>query len=387
MRRSISLAGMGQTAASADASNTRVLPGALALVALLGALIVGPVLYLPSFGQRADARVADKQERFALTEGGWWRHELEITYKYRAADAASDMTVSDLVDESTFDALRVGDTVAVLYSPIAFLRYAHPYGSKIERASTWSRFFPSTDDVTTMDLVLAGLAIALAVVAYRTNQALIVGAATAAVATVCSAVVLLGPFVLALLFGMWFATRRATFGWGLVAALFLTPQLLWVRIPHPPSAVSGAAQHASGRVRDVRTVPAVWPGYDTSGERLPQPFDIADVVFTPPGSARGVHIVDRVDTGTVPLRRGETVSLVYPIDAPERGRLAAGERSYDRRFFTYVMEITYGGAATLAFVVAPAWLLLARWFRRLPIVRRVVEAPTPARDDERDDEH
>jgi hypothetical protein len=284
------------------------------------------------------------------------------------------MIVTDLVDPMAFAALRVAEETPIRYNPIPLLRHTHPYGSTIERASTWSRFLPSTDDVTTTDLMLAALAIALAIVAYRTNQSLIVAAATAAVATVCTAVVLIGPFALALVFGLWFARRRAAFGWGLLAALLLTPPLLWARIPHPPPAASGAVAHASGRVRDVRTVTAVWSGDDEGGQRLPQSFDVADVVFTPPGSAHEVHVVDRVDSGSVPLRRGATASLVYTVGAPESGRLAAGARTYDRQLFRHVIEITYGGAAVIVFVIVPAWLLLTRVFRALPIVTRVVNA-------------
>jgi hypothetical protein len=351
-----------------------VLRGVLALLMLVGALTAGPLVLLQVAGVRAEARVVDKQERFELNEGGWRTHILEIAYRYRPSGAATDMTVADVVDAGTFARLHKDDTVSIRYSPIALLRHTRRYGSTIEGTSAWAGFFPPTDDVATADLLLMVLTIALAAIAYKTSQPVIVGAAAAAVTTMCSAVVLLGPFALAMLFGAWRATRRAAFGWGLLAALVLTPELLWARIPHPPAPPAASVRRAAGYVREARTVAAVWPGYRSSGQWLPQPFDVADVVFTPAGATHALHVVDRIDSGSVVLRRDGAVIVVYPADAPERGRLMEGTRTYDRRLFNYLIEISYGWAALLALVVAPAWSLAMKWWRGLPVVRRVADA-------------
>jgi hypothetical protein len=361
------------TDAAANTSVARALAGVAAFAALLAGLAGGPLVYLQTAGVLDRATIVDTQERFELLDGGSWQHVFEITYRYRPEGAVTDMTVADGVDPNTFAHLRTGESVPIRYNSVALLRSIHGYGSMIEGASVWTRFFPATDDVSTTDLLLIGLTVALAVVAYRTNQSWLVAVAAAAVSTVCSAVVIMGPFALALLFGAWRGTRRAALGWGLLAALFLIPQLLWARSPHPPAPPAGSLRQAAGRARDVLTVRAVWPGDHRSGQHLPQPFDIADVVFVPPGSAEEVHVVDRVDSGSVTLRRGDVVPVVYPAGAPARGRLAGGARTYDRRLFTSLIEITYGGAAIIALVIAPAWLLLTRWFRRLPVVRRVAD--------------
>ena len=91
------------------------------------------------------------------------------------------------------------------------------------------------------------------------------------------------------------------------------------------------------------------------GQSISHPFQMVDVEFTPGARAESVHALDRVDLGSVPgLREGAVVPVTYPLADPRAGWMSIGTRDYGRRAWTYILALTYGIGAVVAFLVFPA---------------------------------
>jgi len=81
---------------------------------------------------------------------------------------------------------------------------------------------------------------------------------------------------------------------------------------------------------------------------------MVDLEFTPQGAKEPVHALDRVDLNSIPgLRDGAKVTVVYPVSNRRQARIDGGTRTYSQKAMTYILEVTFGAAALVAFVIWP----------------------------------
>ena len=181
-----------------------------------------------------------------------------------------------------------------------------------------------------------------------------------AAGTWLSAVVTAGFFVFPILFWAWRRNRGQGFGWLLLGTMALTTLVLYWRIPKPSPMASGPTREAPGVVHDVRTVNEIWTS-DEGSQDIRRPFQMVDIEFTPEGAPEPVHILDRVDLGSVPgLREGSGVRVLYPVSDPSTARIAGGTRTFPEDVLAYLLGLTYGLGALVAFVFWPAIFLADR---------------------------
>jgi len=82
---------------------------------------------------------------------------------------------------------------------------------------------------------------------------------------------------------------------------------------------------------------------------------MVDLEFTPEGASEPVHVLDRVDLGSVSgLTKDATVRVFYSVSDPRVARMAAGTRTYAVNALVYFLVLTYGLAALIVLVVWPA---------------------------------
>jgi hypothetical protein len=148
--------------------------------------------------------------------------------------------------------------------------------------------------------------------------------------------------------------------------MLVTAAVIYWRIPRPAELPGGATRTAVATVRRTAVADHIWSGHETSGQSLRQPFQMADLEFTPVGWTESVHALDRLDVDSVPgLREGSTVRLVYSGGDPRLAHIDSGTRTYAENALTYLLELDFGAAAVVLFLVLPILVLADRLLTRL----------------------
>lgn len=260
---------------------------------LLGA--IGAVLGFEALLDRAGAAtrggVVGKTEWVTLNPNGSWFQTYSITVRHRGAPSTE--TVNHRVDRALFDSLAVGDSVAV-------------------RAAS---FRPSISRIESMTLARwVGIA-------RDTGMLFFVGGVLA---------VLAGLF----LFGGTGVTgsARKAAALALVAAggFACWPEAKPYRGPEPPAAPAGTAEGVVARVRSIYGIyPTRLSSTSRGGWRLPQPYQVVEVKFTPAGGRTPVTGVDVIDEGSVPgVATGKAVALSYDRGDPRVIQLRGAARRW-----------------------------------------------------------
>jgi hypothetical protein len=233
--------------------------------------------------------------------------------------------------------------------------------------STWRSRIPGESDSARLafdlwSIVLAGL---LGVVAWwRKTCAWILAAALSGV-IVCSAVIPCGFVTFPILFAVWRNWPGQGYGWVLLGSTALSVAVLYARIPQPTPAPSAFSHEAIAIVRQIQSVDYIWSDSEDSGQWVPQPFQLADLEFTPAGANTPIHAIDRIDLNSLPeLRDGARVRVSYSSSNPRSAQIIGGSRSYAEKAFVYFLQITFGIGILLTVVVIPAMLLAERALRR-----------------------
>jgi hypothetical protein len=322
-------------------------------------------------GTVVSGEVVGKHEAIEMPLSDTWRQVFEISYRYRPLGASSPATGRHPVDVALYERLRVGSPVNVRYVQLPLVGRAFGFDSALADSSWWSRA-PSASEserelVEAMALVMAAW---LGFVAYRRNSRPLVVVAVTAGATVACSVMLLGFLVFPALFWIWRGNRGEGLGWALLCSTALTAAALYYRVPWPSPPPSGPQGHATAVVRAVRSVDQIWAswspsGESTGGQNIRRPFQMVDLEFVPAGRTESVHALDRVDLDSVPgLRPTMTVPVTYPLADPRAGRMSVGTRHYGGQIFAYLLALTYGLGAVVAFVICPAIFCITLLARR-----------------------
>ena len=327
-----------------------------------------PAVYLEAAGIVTEGRVTQKRESIEMRGYDRWRHALEVTYRYTPGDTGVAETGTHQVDPSLFDRLQVGSPVKVRYTPWRLPRSLHivAMGSALAE-STWRSRLPGESDSARVafDLGCAVIAGLVCVVAWRRKTRGWILAAALGAVTVFSAVLTCGFVAFPLLFAAWRKWPGQGYGWVLLGSVPLSVAVLYARIPQPTPLPSGLSREGIAIVRQVRSVDHIWSGWEDSGQQVPQPFQMADLEFTPERGHAPVHAVDRVDLNSLPdLREGAKVGVVYSLSNPRFARIDGGTRSYAERALVYLLKITFGIGAMIMLVVIPAMALADRALHR-----------------------
>lgn len=327
-----------------------------------------PALYLELAGVVTEGQVTQKQESIQMRGYDRWRHVLEVTYRYIPADTRVAETGTHQVDPSLFDRLQVGSKVKVRYIPWRLPRSLHivAMGSALADAAWRSRIPEESDGARlTFDIGSAALAGLLGVVAWRRKTRPWILAAALCGATVCTAVVPCGFVTFPILFAVWRKRPGQGYGWVLLGFMAFSVVVLYGRIPQPTPAPSALSHEATAVVRQIRPVDHIWSDWEDSGQRVPQPFQLVDLEFTPAGANAPIHAVDRIDLNSLPeLRDGATVRVFYTTSNPRSVRLDGGTRTYAEKALVYLLKLTLGIGILITVVVIPAMLLVERALQR-----------------------
>jgi hypothetical protein len=328
-----------------------------------------PSLYLNVYGIVTGGRVTAKQERVEFHHDDAVRHALEVTYQYVPAGAQRPETSVHQVDPSTYDRLHIGSPVKVRYAPWPFLRSLHIVAlGSVLADTTWASRLPRNleEDRVYFDLSAIGLSALLGVIAWRTKNQLLIVAAAFCGGVVGTAIVPIGFVTLPVLFAAWRKSPGRGYGVALLAAMAVCIPVLYWRIPHNPPLPPGRSGSVQAIVRQIGTVDHVWSNRESSGEYIPQPFQMVDLEFTPQAAGEPVHALDRVDLASVSnLRIGTTVPISYSTHQPRFARIEGGTRTYRDKAVAYIAKVTFIGSAAIVGVLLPLLMLADRIFTRV----------------------
>jgi|SRR5579871_246441 len=336
-----------------------------ALLVVLLALVPwsAGTLYVHLAGREVTGEIASKQERIVLPGGDAWQHLYEVTYRFRPADSPAAESGGHPVSATLYDRLQVGSAVRVRYSPWRPLRSMQGVGSYLAESSALTRL--RYGPVEPRNLFVAGGVVGAALVGWlayrRMNVRLGILAALLAGLAFPSFLLVLTGFLL--IPALWGASRRnPSMGHGklLLLVCCATAALVYWRIPRPAQFPPGPVRQASAIVRQVQTTHEIWSQIDAvgrgeGGDAFGFTFQMLDLEFKPEDATQAVHALDMVDQGSMPgLREGMRVAVVYSATNPRVARAVTGTRKYAMAAFAYLVGITYGAGALLAFVILPA---------------------------------
>lgn len=339
-----------------------VTTGSILLLILSSPLIV--YAYVVDSSIVVPGTVIDKRESITMPLEDTWRRSLVVIYQYQPRGSNRSETAAHPVDAALYDRLTIGSPVQVRYSPVPLFRHIEGLGSALTESSWLSRLPAASED--RRELVEAGAFCAIALagfLAYRIRSWTLGLLAATAGGVFATAVFLIGFLVFPGFFVAWRANRGRGVGVAFLATVVLGLAALYYRVPRPASLPDGSLAKATATVRTVRKVDQIWASASESadgsgGQRVRQPFQMVDLEFTPPGADRPVHVLDRVDLGSVPgLEAGRLVAILYSPTDPRSGRLSAGTRHYGDRAFVDIVKWTVGlGTGVLVVLLALVWI-------------------------------
>jgi len=288
-------------------------------------LLLGGSVWLDRKGELATARVTTKQEEIRVQQvasGGWYRW-YRLGVEFDTHDGAPGMATVT-VPQARYDALHSGDTIRVRYFP----------------------FFPllarAADQST-------GLAVRDAALQRGADSFL-------------SSLIL---WLVAGIAALWIASRIATpvivvagLAWIAVGLPFLFPA------PPPLPPVTAETTARVSQITLVSKAPARsasrsrshvgWRSGDAA-RKLPMPYEVVQLRFTPEGRTDSVVAVDAVDSASVAgLAIGAIVPIGYAPAAPREARMALGTRAFRERN-RYHMLVPMLGVGVLGMLGAWGW--------------------------------
>lgn len=303
---------------------------ALPVVLVLGTAVAGVPVALRVAGVRTEGRVVARDERVTISwRTAGWASDQWVEVRYRPSDlrradpttpglgeAGDSLTERMRITEAAFDRTPVGALVPVTY--VAF---------RPELAQLTDR---TLGDLGRETLATGGAPLEL----------------TALGVLVLTAVV---------------ATRRPTsagarrFRRGALTVLALAVFVVGLQIARTsPAHGSDAPMPAPAAARVVRLALFRRGAGSRRGSRLPQPYQVAELAFTPGRARWPVRTADAVDSGSVPgLVEGAVVPIHYAADQPRAAHLDGAARTFERAngrtpTLTWVAICALGLAGSLA---------------------------------------
>jgi hypothetical protein len=348
---------------------------ALAVIAVLPWGLM--TAYVNSNGLLARGEVVEKRESIVMPGGDSWKHVFEIKYQYQPSDSPYRQLGSHRVSPSFYRSLRVGSEVQIRYSSSRFMRTFEGIGSFVVGSSALSRLpYGPPDTRELADLGGIVLAVLIGLIAYS-KKSMALGLAAVAVVSASVPVVLLGACGLIVFPSLFWAWRRNPgkgYGWTLLGLIAFTAAVVYWRVPQPATMPAGPVINGSAIVQQTRVVDQIWSsdseGHASSdgGQTIGTPFEMLDLEFTPEGASEPIHVLDRIDSDSVPgLREGAKVPIYYNAIDPGSARVAAGTRNYARQAAVYLLGLTYCLAAIMTILVFPIVHFVEKFVRSSPI--------------------
>jgi hypothetical protein len=255
-------------------------------------------------------QVIEKSERINLDAQGSWSDDLGLTVRYAVNGAPLRpvrSTGEALADFQSAGGSQVSTTVAPDSASYDRLKLGDPFPLRVLRL---------------------GDQFGLARPADRSTRSLL-------------AETPLGPGLVVLgvvLFAWWL--RRTPLGYSPIALVALAalgyPLLHAHQVWRERSDLSGATQQAVATVVDVTRITVInfaptdvhdLMGFDR--HRVPQPYDVVQLEFMPPGYPDTVLAVDAIDAGHAGgLAKGARVDVVYTPDDPHAARITGQTRTH-----------------------------------------------------------
>jgi hypothetical protein len=272
-------------------------------------------------------QVIEKSERIRLDAQGSWSDDLGLTVRYAVNGAALPpvrSTGDALADLLSAGSGQVSTTLAPDPAGYDRVKLGDPFALRVLRL---------------------GDQFGVARPADRSTRSLLAETA-------------LGPGLVVLgvvLFAWWL--RRTPLRYAPIALLALAalgyPLLHARQVWGERSDLSGATQHAAATVVDVTRVTAIdlmpTDVHDLLGlnhHRVPQPYDIVQVAFMPPGFPDTVLAVDAIDAGRAgEPAKGAPVDVVYAPDDPHGARITGQARTH---YWRTTLGVYADDAVTLA---------------------------------------
>jgi len=283
-------------------------PAVLLLLGLPVALLATSMA-LDRSGEARTAQVIDKSERVRVHEEGDWSDDLALTVRFandgaplppvrstgaalgEVTSAQGTMSTAKMgVDSRHFDAVVIGDPLDVKVLPVRS-------GVSVVRPA----------DVSTRSMVPSGTlewGVGLAAVLFlglRLRRHRV------------GAVILVGLAVAAGLYPLYHANQ------------------LW----HERDDLSRATQRSSAtfvnktRITEINLLSNDVENVDLNRHRVPQPYDIVQLEFQPPGYPGPVTTIDAIDASSAGgVASGQQVSVVYPPDDPHAARIEQQTRTH-----------------------------------------------------------
>ena len=171
---------------------------------------------------------------------------------------------------------------------------------------------------------------------------------------------------IAVLLILWRITRSSVLGWAaVIAAVAAFGFILSDQFPRPNPAPSTGVKRATGRVKSIGHIDALFSGRRTRGVIADQPVDVLGVEFIPDGRTepRGGGGPDRprVRPG---LKEGSTVALRYESDRPRTAWVEGATRTFPKRNFNGAI-IQAGLSLAVLLGAFLLWQLFGRRWKNL----------------------
>ncbi len=279
----------------------RTSPLSVVYFVVVTGLLVGSSVWLDQRGETAVATVKSKHEEITIQQeprGGWDRW-YRVGVEFPTRDNNLGMATLNLPRER-YDALRVGDTVAVHYFP-AFPLLARAADRTTLQAlgDAGGRLVSSPGLTPAVAWFVAG-AVALWIASWIATPVIVV----TGLAWMGAGLMLLFPRISPAPLGPATATAR-------VSAVNLIAK--------------APARNTSRRHRASRTL-------GDQARRLAMPYQVVQLRFPSPGHPDSTLIVDAVDSGSVAgLQVGRELPVRYDPRSPRDAKLAVATRTYLER--------------------------------------------------------
>ena len=279
--------------------------GPLLFFLLVGGPFLAASLDIDMRGALAAGEVRAKRETIQVRYGSWTRHTA-LDVSYRPADQQFDELTSIEIDPATYDRLRAGSEVSVRYQ-------ANPTIRSIILLPTARLAQQSTLTAITNRLPPNAAQIGLLVA---------------------------GGLVL---FLIWRGLRLKPAGWLLLA--YGIGAATYLAFGSANSAPAEPRATATSTVREIHETQLRTRSRRSSSIR-PDPFDVVELEFVPPGMRDPIVAVDEIDLASgAKLEKGAQATISYSVANPREAEIVgAGRPSY----WGYLLR---NGVYLLAFVV------------------------------------
>lgn len=289
----------------------------LFLAILVGAIVEWPA-YVDSSGTAAQGVIREKHEIVRVIQGDWFRH-FEVVAAYAIPGARMEHRATCDVEEQTYDSLKNGGAVTVHYIPNLL---GQP-------------FIPAThvSPCTTMGSIAVNTTIRYLAIAAAALLTILI---------------------------LWRVLRIRIALWLLLPWLVLTFAYIGLPRTEPEPQRPMPATATVARIVDITKLGSEG---DSRALPLPNPYQVVELQFVPPGLDTPVTAVDKIDENSVPgLRVGQTAAIVYDADHPRTARLQAGTRAFPGHTRRWVIVV----GLALSVAIAIMWIIGAvlRFARR-----------------------